>query len=624
MRSVIGCVMFFLAALSVAPSAQRRPEPPVYGDPASYIPPSPSPDGLARVESARRDRLRAAAAIDPCAGRADGPCAYPRWSQDTVSVVGEFRLPERDNAGNWLLYGAAAVGLSEDGQRMYVSCFRNAADTDYLRGQFAIVTVPESGLASVVENCAGLSTSQLMAMSPDPSAYFPVMGGIVEAGGQVCVFGYITYDASGLTSANVWCGPRLSQLSGPFRLKDAALSESDPAQVKPGLSKAGVSRIPPEWQAMLGGTALSTCGYTSIIARASFGPCALVFNPARVAAGGREITMLLGCPNAIPACITYGTPQSFEYYNGSELAGGSFIVPGTRTFVAIEREAAGPTCYGYATRDQALHGTPYPSAANPSPENVPWCYSLSDPLNEKGPKGYPYRLVAKLYDLAELVAVKAGTRKPWDIIRPYDVVDLPGAGDGFTFGYEHGGSGPLRRRPDGRYEWLRVTQQWPGASVVRYAGFSGANQQPPPPQTCPPSCPAPGGTVTATPAAINQGQSTTIAWVGNTATVRVSIPGQAVTASSGAVSINPTHTQDVPVSFYNAAGDVVVVIAAVTVQSEPPPPPPPIPTVRCEVRGIQAPYADGDSRFTIRCDTNGKTPNTLRPGYAFQVPVSPS
>jgi hypothetical protein len=48
-------------------------------------------------------------------------------------------------------------------------------------------------------------------------------------------------------------------------------------------------------------------------------------------------------------------------------------------------------------------------------------------MNEKGPKGYPYRLVAKLYDLSELVDVRLGHKRPWDI-RQYATVDLPGSG----------------------------------------------------------------------------------------------------------------------------------------------------------------------------------------------------
>lgn len=410
------------------------------------------------------------AMADPCAGRTDFPCTLPLWNPDQLNEVGQFTIPERDNAGNLLQYGAGATGFSEDGTKLYVSCFQDLAG-QYIRGKFAMLSIPAlGGVAQVVANCAGLTTDQLKTMSTDPDPYFPITGGIVEQGGQVCVFGYITYDASNLTTRNVWCGPSLSQLQGPFRLRDSSVSEDDPAQVKPGFSKGGVSRVPPVFQPLLGGDAIVTSGYTSIIGRASYGPAAMVFNVGQIQAGGREIKMLLGCPYAIPQCVTYGTPQSFYYYNGSELGGLGFFVEGTRTYVVIEREASGPTCYGYATRDQSLHGTPYPTAANPSPENVPWCYSLSDPLNEKGPKGYPYRFVYKLYDVADLALVKTGVKKPWDIIRPYMVGDMPNATamPGITCGYESSSCGAYHPQ---RKQFFFITQQWPNAVVKVYGGF---------------------------------------------------------------------------------------------------------------------------------------------------------
>jgi hypothetical protein len=110
-----------------------------------------------------------------------------------------------------------------------------------------------------------------------------------------------------------------------------------------------------------------------------------------------------------------------------------------------------------------LHARPYPS-----PEGVVYCYSLSDPLNVKGPKGYPYRLVAKLYDLADLVDVRNGHKAPWDI-RQYATVDLPGSSAG-----EHVTSGaynPVRNE----YYLLRFVGG--GVNTVHiYRGFPAPSQ----------------------------------------------------------------------------------------------------------------------------------------------------
>jgi hypothetical protein len=167
--------------------------------------------------------------------------------------------------------------------------------------------------------------------------------------------------------------------------------------------------------------------------------------------------MLLGCPHSVPTCLTYGTPTSNDY-NGSELSGGFFIVPGTRTLAVIERESSGPTCYGYATRTASLHGQPYLDAV--------YCYSLSDPLDTKGPKGYPYRLVAKLYDVNELVAVKQGLKNPWDI-RQYATVDMPGSSPNEYI--TSGAYNPVR----GEFYLLRFAGA--GISTVDVYGGNGAS-----------------------------------------------------------------------------------------------------------------------------------------------------
>ncbi|MEZ5291478.1 MAG: fibronectin type III domain-containing protein [Vicinamibacterales bacterium] len=308
-----------------------------------------------------------------------------------------------DGAGGSLSYGGGAIGVSEDGNYLYISCQQD--DTG-----IAKLEIPRAGgLARVVAPCLGPKRADIAKIHPDPTAFRPMVGGVLEQGGRLCVTGYISYDATGQTTASHWCGPSLTSLAGPFA-----------GSVAPGMVKSQMAPIPQEWRALLGGPAFSTAGYTSIISRASYGAAFTVFNPADVTRNGFPMTMLLGCPHSVPSCLTYGTPTS-NAYNGSELSGGAFIVPGSRTLAVIERESSGPTCYGYATRDPNLHGLPYLDAV--------YCYSLSDPLNQKGPKGYPYRLVAKLYDMAELVAVKQGLKQPWDI-RQYATVDMPGSGPG--------------------------------------------------------------------------------------------------------------------------------------------------------------------------------------------------
>lgn len=401
------------------------------------------------------------------------PRTLPLIDLGNVTAAGAWTFDWPDGAGGDLSYGGTAVGVSEDGQFLYLAC--NVAVNQKGIAKLRIPAL--GGRATVVAPCLGPNRTEIEKLVPGWGAGTPMLGGVLDMNGRIVVAGYGSYDANNQAIASHWAGPDLAHLSGPF---GPLLTNARPAGASTtatGLVKDYMGRIPSEWQGLLGGPAFATAGYTSIISRASFGLAFSVFDPATVTANGFPMTMLIGCPNSVASCVTYGTPTS-NSYNGSEKSGGAFIVSGTRTLVAIERESSGPTCYGYATRNQALHGTPYPTAANPGPENVPWCYSLSDPLDQKGPKGYPYRLVAKLYDLNDAVAVKQGTKKPWDI-RQYATVDLPGssAGEDITSGAYN----PVK----GEYYLLR--NQGGGVNTVYvYRGFGAGTGAPPlpPPVNC--------------------------------------------------------------------------------------------------------------------------------------------
>jgi hypothetical protein len=343
--------------------------------------------------------LLAAALASPAAAQVD-PRTLPTADLSNVHVRGTFTLDWPDGAGGDLSYGGGAVGVSEDGQYLYWSC--NQDDKG-----IAKLLIPALGArAQVAAPCLGPNRAELAEIHPDPNAVRPMLGGVLEQNGRICVTGYISYDNTKQTFLSHWCGSSLTQLSGAFA-----------GTVAPGFVGNAMVAIPPEWRGLLGGPALTSMYNRSIISRSSYGFTASVFDPATVSGTPIPMTMIVGCPHSVPSCITYGTPTSNDY-NGSELSGGYFIVPGTRTLVAIEREASGPTCYGYATRNPAEHGQPYLDQV--------YCYSLSDPLGVRGPKGYPYRLVAKLYDVNEMVDVKEGRKQPWDI-RQYATVDLPGS-----------------------------------------------------------------------------------------------------------------------------------------------------------------------------------------------------
>lgn len=343
------------------------------------------------------------------------PRTYPRAViAPTLGPV--YTYDWDDTAGGDVSYGGSALGISEDGQYLYIAC--NVVNAKRGIAKFRIPTDGTTRL-QVVDGCKGPTAMDIMKIHPDPAAYSPQIGGILEQGGRVVVAGVITYDAGGSTAKSHWMGPDLAHLAGPFAGTTA-----------PGLVKGGMGVIPAEWRSLLGGSAFAVSGYDSIASRQSYVPSFTAFNPADITRDGFPMTTLAACRHNDPGCNTYQFwGPATTSYEGSELEGGAFIMPGTRTLIHIEREGLGTPApgttspnmcaYGYATRDPSLHGQ-----QEPGPDNALWSYSLSDPLNEKGPKCWPYRLVAKQTDLLDLLAVKAGTKKDYEV-RPYAQTVLP-------------------------------------------------------------------------------------------------------------------------------------------------------------------------------------------------------
>lgn len=382
------------------------------------------------------------------------PRTLPRYeSVSGVRFAGTWMYDWPDGAGGDISYGGGAVGFSEDGKAIYVSCVSDHAG-------LAKLEVPAiGGRARVLAPCLGPRKADIAKVHPDPNAFRPMLGGVLELNGRMTVAGYISYDADGGSNRSHWSGPDLSTLTGPWA-----------GTVPNGMVKSQMGIVPVEWRALLGGPAYATTGYTSIISRASYGAAVTIFDPATVTANGFPMTTVLGCRHNDPGCNTYGSDAAGKNnYQGAESAAAGFFIPGTRSYGVMERESDGPACYGYATRNKADHGKPYLDAV--------YCYSLSDPLDQKGPKGYPYRLVIKLYDVNEWVAVKQGTKKPWEI-RQYATLDLPGSDPG-----EYITSGAFNPAT-GQFHLWRYTGGGVNTVYV-YEGFPKAGQsQTPTPVDC--------------------------------------------------------------------------------------------------------------------------------------------
>src|SRR5206468_9713855 len=131
-------------------------------------------------------------------------------------------------------------------------------------------------------------------------------------------------------------------------------SVGEPART--GFVSGYLAAVPAEWQALLGGPAVTGQCCIPIVTRTSFGPAAFAWNPADLG-------------NTTPAPATplvyytgdHATLGSWEgsdpTYGGTTGMGGLALVAGTRTALFVGRNGIGPFCYGNGTSTASLAGT---------------------------------------------------------------------------------------------------------------------------------------------------------------------------------------------------------------------------------------------------------------------------
>lgn len=166
---------------------------------------------------------------------------------------------------------------------------------------------------------------------------------------------------------------------------------------KAGFVSGYMALVPPAWQLTLGGRAITGQCCVPIVSRTSYGPSAFAWMPEQ-----------LGMRSPVPATpLVYYTSDhplatwdsTNPVYNGSTEIHGAFIPTLSRSLLFVGRHGLGPFCYGTGGADG----------------------ECVDPgSGDKGNHGYPYAYRVWAYDLLDLVDVRAGRRRPWDV-RPYDV-----------------------------------------------------------------------------------------------------------------------------------------------------------------------------------------------------------
>jgi len=219
------------------------------------------------------------------------------------------------------------------------------------------------------------------------------IGGLLTDGSKMTLSAYDYYDStysatkSHATANANWSGS--IGANGPFSVggNTAAIE---------GQVGGYMSWIPASWRTAMGGPALTGLSSVAITTRTSVGPSSWVFDPATLIGLTSEIkpaVNVVGYPDGHRTLGEWGA--SSMYVSGADQISGVVWPEGSKTVLFFGQH--GDTfCYGNAPGD------------------------CVDPVRSgvHGVHGYPYHAHVWAYDANDLLAVKNGTKNPWDLV-PY-------------------------------------------------------------------------------------------------------------------------------------------------------------------------------------------------------------
>jgi hypothetical protein len=332
--------------------------------------------------------LLAASAIATAASAStrqhDAPPDLPRVQQADLEYVGAFLLPEGTYGSSRFGYGGAAPAYYKDGSGRETMFMEGHA---WYKGNAAQILIPpivnsrnlgDLHRATVLQPFDDITDGELGGRDGDG------LGSLWVDDGELVVSSYVYYDADG--GQERFIGRSGLDLSEP----DDFRGFYPPAGVNPGRLGRYVTTIPAEWRTLFGGPALNGACCLSIIGRTNSGPGVSVFDFDDV--GTRSpvpFTQVLGYPLEHP--VRFGDDvgdcagQSDVFNCTTNIVGMAFPAH-RRSVLFFGRQGIGPNCY-------KCNG----------------CGGYCAP---------PYVSQVWAYDANDLLAVKNGSREPWEV-EPY-------------------------------------------------------------------------------------------------------------------------------------------------------------------------------------------------------------
>lgn len=341
------------------------------------------------------------------------PLLYPA----NLQYIGSFRLPNGPTNQTTFSYGGIGLGFDPTKNALFVTghtWYQYTGEVS-IPTPLAATNVSALPVATLIQPLTDALDGERNLVNPTASTAEKI-GGYLVYQGKLIISVESYYDGNGSQVASHFVRPlnlsAVNSIQGPYRI----------GPLYPGFVSGYMTLIPPEWQPLFGGPALTGNCCLPIISEQSNGPSISVFDPAKFGTSSPvPTTELLGYPISNPLSgynsqftqpINAHTSQTGDYFNGTTAINGAVFPAGTSTILFFGHQGLGAFCYGQGTTDNSVVGT---DASGPSDV---WCYDAATAA--KGVHAYPYTYEIWAYNANDLLQVEQGKEAPYDV-KPYAV-----------------------------------------------------------------------------------------------------------------------------------------------------------------------------------------------------------
>ncbi|MDO8728849.1 MAG: hypothetical protein Q7K26_03035, partial [bacterium] len=339
----------------------------------------------------------------------------PLIQQPDLQYLGGFRLPRGQFGGSNFTNGGLVMAYNQAKNSLFIVGHGDFAGPQSVAEISIPAPVNSSNIlslktATVLQSFADITDGHINDALTTSCAAANIVGGLLVEGSTIYSNVYCAYD-NGIPSQSLALGKSGLTLSDVTDFRGFFQYNAAPQPGRAGFLSGWITKIPTAWQGLLGGDALVGNCCLSITNRTSWGPSAYSIKLSDI-----------GVVNpVVPIPLLYYTGDhplvnrtaTSNIYNASTAIRGVVFPEGSRSVLYFGRQGTGTVCYGQGQDNPALHGV-----------DVGTTHMCFDPADHnKGYHVYPYQSQILAYDANDLLAVKNGTKLPWDTV-PYAIIPM--------------------------------------------------------------------------------------------------------------------------------------------------------------------------------------------------------